>query len=74
MSFIQPMFHFSPKPSPPLEVSLVTPGHEVDSSAMVTMPGTRLYDVALASCSSPMASRCSRPPCTLGIHSPSLRE
>ena len=68
------MFHFRPKPSPPLVVSFVTPGHDVDSSAMVTMPGTRLYAVALASWRKPIASRCSRPPYWLGIHSPSLRE
>ena len=42
VSFIQPMFHFIEKPSPPRFVGRVTPGHDVDSSAMVTMPGCDL--------------------------------
>ena len=41
-SCIQPMFHLKPKPSPPRWVGRVTPGHAVDSSAIVTIPGTRL--------------------------------
>ena len=42
VSCIQPMFHFIEKPRPPRVVARVTPGHEVDSSAMVIAPGTRL--------------------------------
>ena len=74
MSFIQPMFHFSANPSPPWSVGAVTPAHEVDSSAIMTMPGTRLAVVALTSWSSWTASRFSRPPYLLGIHSPGRRE
>ncbi len=46
-SCIQPMFHFRPKPRPPKPdgptwwVARVTPSQAVDSSAMVTTPGTR---------------------------------
>ena len=68
------MFHLKPKPSPPRWVGRVTPGQAVDSSAMVTMPGTRRYAVALTSCRNATASRFSRPPYWLGIHSPSSRE
>ena len=42
VSCIQPMFHLKPKPSPPDDVGAVTPGHDVDSSAIITMPGLRL--------------------------------
>ena len=41
-SCIQPMFHFSPKPRPPSLVGRVTPGHDVDSSAIIMTPGLRL--------------------------------
>ena len=68
------MFHLNPKPSPPRWVGRVTPGHAVDSSAIVTMPGTRLYAVALTSCRNDTASRFSRPPNSFGAHSPSSRE
>jgi hypothetical protein len=71
-SFIHPMFHLNPKPSPPVEVGCGdTPAHEVDSSAMVTTPGVRLYAVALASCSN--CHRVEVLPAAvdwLGIHSP----
>ena len=73
-SFIQPMFHFMPKPRPPRYVGRVTPGQDVDSSAIVRTPGTRLYTVAFISCRNATASRFSRPPYWLGSHSPSLRE
>ena len=36
------MFHLKPKPSPPDDVGPVTWGQDVDSSAMVVMPGMRL--------------------------------
>jgi hypothetical protein len=72
-SCVHPVFHFRPKPRPPRCVGRVTPGHAVDSSAIVTIPGTRLYAVALISWRNEMASRCSRPPYWLGAHSPSLR-
>lgn len=39
VSCIQPMFHLNPKPSPPRCTGRETPGHAVDSSATVTMPG-----------------------------------
>src|SRR5664279_510549 len=73
-SCIQPMFHLRPNPRPPPLVGCVTPPHDVDSSAIITMPGLRLYAVALASCKNEMASRFSRPPFLFGTHSPSLRE
>jgi hypothetical protein len=62
VSFIQPMFHFMENPRPPRLVGRVTPGHEVDSSAMVTMPGLILWTVAFISCRNCTASRFSRPP------------
>ncbi len=52
----------------------VTPGKLVDSSAIITMPGWVRYAVALTSCRKLIASRFSRPPCTLGSHWPSSRE
>ncbi len=73
-SCIQPMFHFSPNPSPPLSVGRVTPSHAVDSSAMVTTPGQRRYTVAFISWRKATASRSSRPPNTLGSHCPESRE
>ena len=42
------MFHFIEKPRPPTLVGRVTPGHDVDSSAMVTMPGAALCAVAFS--------------------------
>jgi hypothetical protein len=33
------MFHFMPKPRPPIDVGLDTIGQAVDSSAMVTVSG-----------------------------------
>ncbi len=68
------MFHLKPKPRPPSEVALVTPGHDVDSSAMVIAPGTRLPTVPFISWRNCTASRFSRPPWTLGAHSPGSRE
>ena len=38
-SFIQPMFHLNPKPSPAPLVGAVTPGKLVDSSAIIAIPG-----------------------------------
>ena len=73
-SFIQPMFHLKPNPRPARSVGAVTPGKLVDSSAIIAMPGYRLYAVALTSCRKWMASRFSRPPWTFGAHSPSSRE
>src|SRR5665647_499730 len=55
------MFHFRPNPRPPASVRAVTPGHAVDSSAIIMIPGVRRYAVALASCRNAMASRFSRP-------------
>lgn len=56
------MFHFIEKPRPPRFVGRVTPGQEVDSSAMVTMPGALLCAVAFISCRNWTASKFSRPP------------
>ena len=42
VSFIQPMFHLNPKPSPPRCTGRDTPGQAVDSSAIIMIPGTRL--------------------------------
>ena len=39
VSFIQPMFHLSEKPSPPMYVGRETPAQAVDSSAIVSTPG-----------------------------------
>ncbi len=39
VSCIQPMFHFKPKPRPPISVGLDTMGHAVDSSAIMVTPG-----------------------------------
>jgi hypothetical protein len=61
-SFIQPMFHLNPKPSPLCSVGAVTPGKLVDSSAIITMPGCLRYAVALTSWRNRIASRFSRPP------------
>ena len=74
VSFIQPMFHFIEKPSPPRFVGRVTPGHDVDSSAIVTMPGVILCTVAFISCRNWTASRFSRPPYWFGVQPPSGRE
>ena len=41
VSFIQPMFHFRLKPSPPRYVGRETIGQDVDSSAIVSTPGWR---------------------------------
>src|ERR1700730_14853200 len=57
VSFIQPMFHFIEKPRPPRFVGRVTPGHDVDSSATVTMPGAALCAVAFISCRNCTARR-----------------
>jgi len=62
VSFIHPIFHFIENPRPPSVVGRVTPGHEVDSSAMVTTPGNSLCTVAFISCRNCTASRFSRPP------------
>ena len=53
---------------------MVTPGHDVDSSAIVTAPGTRLPTVPFISWRNCTASRFSRPPWTLGVHWPGSRE
>nr|CRL82796.1 hypothetical protein CPGR_06023 [Mycolicibacter nonchromogenicus] len=74
MSCIQPMFHFIEKPSPPRLVGLETPGHDVDSSAMVTIPRADLCAVAFISCRNCTASRFSRPPRMLGVQPPWGRE
>ncbi len=68
------MFHFRPKPSPPLSVGRVTPSQAVDSSAIVTTPGARRYTVAFISWRNATASRFSRPPNTFGTHCPGSRE
>ena len=53
---------------------LDTPGHEVDSSAQVITPGNSRWSIVLASFSSEIASRFSRPPSRFGSHSPYGRE
>jgi len=67
------MFHLNVKPNPPRYVGRETIGQAVDSSAMVTAPGTSAWITALASCKKRMAGRFSLPPYSFGIHSPSLR-
>src|SRR6266481_3817170 len=74
VSFIQPMFHFKLKPSPPRYVGRDTAGQEVDSSAIVSNPGKRSYATSLSRLRNAMACRFSRPPNSLGTHWPSLRE
>ena len=67
------MFHFIVKPSPPKYKGRETFGNEVDSSASVMIPGT-LCASSLNFFRNSIASRFSRPPYLLGIHSPALRE
>ncbi len=74
VSCIQPMSHLRPNPSPPRYRGRETIGHEVDSSAMVCTSGNSLYTRSFSSRRKDTASRFSRPPCALGIHSPCLRE
>src|SRR5271168_1682454 len=74
VSFIQPMFHFRLKPSPPRYVGRDTLGHDVDSSAMVKIPGKRPFATSFRRFRKSMASRFSRPPNLLGTHSPCFRE
>src|SRR3712207_7253739 len=59
------MFHLKVKPSPPSFAGLVTPGHAVDSSAIVTQPGASAWTVSLSCLKKSIASRFSRPPCLL---------
>ena len=68
------MFHFMLKPSPPMSTGRETMSQAVDSSATVIAPGKRAWITWFISCRKEMASRFSRPPCTFGSHSPSLRE
>ena len=51
-----------------------TLGHDVDSSAITCTSGCSAWTVSLSSLRNPIASSFSRPPCSLGSHSPSLRE
>src|SRR5277367_6013357 len=74
VSFIHPMFHFMLKPNPPRYVGRDTLGHDVDSSAMVKIPGYRSNVISFSRLMKSTASRFSRPPNLLGIHSPALRE
>ena len=74
MSFIQPMFHFKSKPSPPMYVGRETAGQEVDSSAIISAPGWRTCSTSFSRFRNAIASRFSRPPNALGIHSPGARE
>ena len=74
MSCIQPMSHLYWKPRPPLSVDPVTIGHDVDSSANVATSGNSSPMASLSCRRNPMASRFSRPPYALGIHSPADRE
>ncbi len=67
------MFHLYEKPSPPSATGAVTPGHAVDSSAMVIAPGHRWATTTFISFRNATASRFSRPPWMLGTHSPCLR-
>src|SRR5674536_371783 len=71
VSFIQPMFHLKPKPSPPREVGRDTAGQDVDSSATIMTSGWCRYTTSLISLIRSMASRFSRPPKRLVTHSPS---
>ena len=74
VSCIQPMSHLYAKPSPPWAVGPVTIGHAVDSSANVATSGNSSSMASLSWRRNSIASRFSRPPKRLGIHSPSLRE
>ena len=74
VSCIQPMFHFWLNPRPPASAGRVTPPQAVDSSAMVSTPGTSRCTTVFSSWRKAIVSRFSRPPWRLGTHSPSSRE
>ena len=67
------MFHLNVKPSPPSLVGRVTPGHAVESSAIVTQPGASSLTTAFISRRKSIASRFSRPPYRFGTHSSCFR-
>lgn len=62
-----------PEPQAARSGGRVTPAKSVDSSAMLTAPGTCSPIMRLVLRRNSMASRFSRPPNSFGIHSPSLR-
>src|SRR2546421_682745 len=70
----RPPSQLRPPPTPPPSTGCETPGHAVDSSAIITTPGCCRYTVAVSSRRNETASRCSLPPCPLGVHCPSSRE
>ena len=73
VSCIQPMFHLKWKPRPPAQVGRETAGNAVLSSARVMASGRSPPTTSLSRFRKEMASRFSRPPWALGIHSPGLR-
>jgi hypothetical protein len=68
------MSHFMPKPRPPMYVGRDTMGQAVDSSAIVWVSGKLPYASLFSARRNWMAPRFSRPPNSLGIHSPCSRE
>ena len=62
------------KPSPPMLVGRETNGQAVDSSAIIRTPGNSAWTRSLSRRKKAIASRFSRPPYSLGTHSPGLRE
>ena len=73
MSFIQPMFHLRLKPRPPISAGRETMGQAVDSSAIISTPGSKPKAMALSRRKKSTASRFSRPPWILGVHWPGPR-
>ena len=72
VSCIHPMSHLYPNPRPPWSVAPVTIGHAVDSSANVATSGNSSSIASFSWRRKSIASRFSRPPTRLGIHSPWL--
>jgi len=67
------MSHLNVKPRPPVSASRVTPGHAVDSSATVIVPGCSRAIAVFKRWSSSTASKYSLPPRAFGIHWPAER-
>ncbi len=73
VSCIHPMFHLNVKPSPPSPTGCVTPGHAVDSSAIMMTPGHSVFTAWFTARRNSIASRFSRPPNLLRSHCPGAR-
>ncbi len=61
-------------PRPPILVGRDTNGQEVDSSAIIRTPGKSAWTWSFSRRKKAIASRFSRPPYSLGTHSPGPRE